>query len=77
MKDIFYTIKYEDNGFYLYVKDCRMYRVKHDERLIHMLEGSHNNTFPINREMVELNTFPINEKDWYGNDKRETLFVLK
>ena len=72
-----YTIKYENFNFYLYIGDLKMYRVMYDERLIDMLEGSHDNTFPIKKNAIELNTYPTGDKNWFGTEKRETLYILK
>jgi len=72
-----YTVNYEKGEFYLHVKGFRMYKFKKDERLYEMLEGTKGGIFPIDKEKIELNTFPMEEKDWYGNNKRETLYVLK
>lgn len=72
-----YTIKYEKGNFYLYIDNLKMYRVKYDERLISMLEGTYNNSFPIKKDMVELNTFAFGDKNWFGTEKRETLYILK
>lgn len=72
-----YTVKYENKSFYLYIDNLRMYKIKHDERLLEMLEGTYNNSFPLPKGSVELNTFSNGNKDWFGNEIRETLYTLK
>ena len=72
-----YTIKYEKCNFYLYINNLKMYRVKYDERLVNMLEGSHDKSFPIKKDAVELCTFTTGDRSWIGTEKRETLYILK
>lgn len=66
------TVTREDGQFYCNVDGNKMYPFKHDERLYSFIDKE------IPQNMIELNTFSISgELDWYGNEKRETLFTLK
>ena len=76
-------VEYKGEELFVFKNGLSLFRLKPGEESklknyakIEYIDGRFVTTYEIPDGVLSLNTFPTNEKDWYGTEKRETFFVV-